>query len=88
MTFPPRHERIALPGATTADFGAVACRSIEPRALHWQVRRSPWAGRPSPAAEFPLIARRGDRRPTRAAKGVHLRFHRCFRLAVAARWLT
>jgi hypothetical protein len=29
------------------------------------------AGRPSPAAEFPLIARRGDRRPTRAAKGVY-----------------
>jgi hypothetical protein len=27
--------------------------------------------RPSPAAEFPLIARRGDRRPTRAVKGVY-----------------
>jgi hypothetical protein len=46
------------------------------------------AGRLSPAAEFPLIGLRGDRRPTRAAKGVYCVSADVLRLVVAARWLT
>ena len=61
-----------MPGATTADFWRTCVPLYGAPCSPPAGTTSPWAGRPSPAAEFPLISRRGDRRPTRAAKGVYV----------------